>query len=146
MAKIWDAYPPENTLGLVVSSLLSAVFLYAFSAFLSLLMIVLKSPKSASFVTAVPLMLSFLSYSSLWLNLKASAYISPFNCISALFYYYFSGNEPATGGYFTSGGKELMNVTLTAFSLIGWTIIMLILAIILLRKMRGVSIEEIRLV
>ena len=42
--------------------------------------------------------------------------------------------------------KELMDTTLITLSLTTWTITMLILAIILLKKMRGVSIEEIRIV
>jgi hypothetical protein len=45
-----------------------------------------------------------------------------------------------------SNGKELMDTALTTVSLTAWIITMLALVIILLRKMRGVSIEEIRLV
>lgn len=137
---------PKSPLGLAATTLLSAIFLYAFSAFLSLLIVVLKAPKSASFVTFIPLMLSFLSYSSLWIDFKIFAYISPFNCISALFYHYYSGKRPVTGGFFMSNGKELMDTALTTVSLTAWIITMLALVIILLRKMRGVSIEEIRLV
>ncbi|MGB9756346.1 MAG: hypothetical protein ACPLVJ_00995 [Candidatus Bathyarchaeales archaeon] len=137
---------PENPLGLLTATFLTAIFLYAFSAFLSLLVVVLRAPKSASFVTFIPLMLSFLSYSSLWIDLKIFAYISPFNCISALFYHYFSGKQPVTGGFFTTSGKELMDITLTACSMIAWTVTMFILVVTLLRNMRGIGIEEIRLV
>jgi len=136
----------ENPLGLLSTAFLSAIFLYAFSAFLSFLVVVLRAPKSASFVTFIPLILSFLSYSSLWIDLKIFAYVSPFNCISALFYHYFSGKQPVTGGFFTANEKWFMDVTLTACSMIAWTITMLILVVTLLKRMRGVGIEEIRLV
>jgi len=137
---------PVNPLGLIAATILSAIFLYALSAFLSLLTVVLKAPKSASFIKFLPSILSFLTYSSLWIDFKAFAYISPFNCISALFYHYYSGEQPITGGLLMPTRKELMDTTLTTLSLTTWTITMLILAIILLKKMRGVSIEEIRIV
>jgi hypothetical protein len=44
------------------------------------------------------------------------------------------------------GDKELMDTMLTASSLTTWTIMLLILDIILLRRMRGIGIEEIRIV
>ena len=66
---------PENALGLVVISLLSAIFLYAFSAFLSLLLVVLRAPKSASFLSFIPLIMSFLAYGSLWTDFKILAYV-----------------------------------------------------------------------
>lgn len=137
---------PVNPFGLIATTLLSAIFLYALSAFLSLLVVVLKAPKSASFVQFLPLIFSFLAYASLWVDLKIFAYISPFNCISALVYHYFSGEQPIMGGLLMPGEKEQMNITLTACSLITWTFTMLILVVILLRKMRGIGIEEIRLV
>jgi hypothetical protein len=54
--------------------------------------------------------------------------------------------RPVTGGFFMSNGKELMDTALTTVSLTAWIITMLALVIVLLRKMRGVNIEEIRLV
>lgn len=137
---------PEKPLGLVAVTLLSAVFLYAFSAFLSFLIVVLRAPRSASFVAFVPLMLGFLAYASIWVDFKAFAYVSPFNCISALAYYCYSGRRPVTGALFMPNGGGPMDVALTAASLTAWTIALLTLDAILLRKMRGVGIEEIRLV
>jgi hypothetical protein len=137
---------PHNPPGLFAATLLSAVFLYAFSSFLSLLIVVLRAPRSASFIAFVPLMLGFLAYASLWIDFRVIAYISPFNCISSLFYHYYSGKQPVTGGIFMPGDKELMDTMLTASSLTTWTITLLILDIILLRRMRGVGIEEIRIV
>ena len=45
-----------------------------------------------------------------------------------------------------SNGENLMSVSLSAVSLIAWTLTLLILVVVLLRKMKGVGIEEIRLV
>jgi len=137
---------PENALGLVVISLLSAIFLYALSAFLSLLLVVLRAPKSASFISFVPLILSFLAYGSLWTDFKILAYISPFNCITALCYHFFSGRQPVTGAFLMSNGENLMSVPFSMVSLIAWTLVLLTLVVVLLRKMKGVGIEEIRLV
>ncbi len=137
---------PENIAGLIAISLLSAIFLYALSAFLSLLLVVSRAPKSMSFISFTPLILSFLAYGSLWVDFKIFAYISPFNCITALCYHFFSGKQPVTGAFFMSGEKNLMNVTLSAISLGAWTVILLFFAVVLLRKMKGVGIEEIRLV
>jgi len=137
---------PENALGLVAISLLSAIFLYALSAFLSLLLVVLRAPKSASFLSFIPLIMSFLAYGSLWTDFKILAYVSPFNCIMALCYHFFSGRQPVTGAFLMSNGENLMSVSLSAVSLIAWTLALLILVVVLLRKMKGVGIEEIRLV
>jgi len=137
---------PENALGLVAISLLSAIFLYALSAFLSLLLVVLRAPKSASFLSFIPLILSFLAYGSLWTDFKNLAYTSPYNCITALCYHFFSGRQPVTGAFLMSNGENLMSVPLSAVSLIAWTLALLILVVVLLRKMKGVGIEEIRLV
>jgi len=43
-----------------------------------------------------------------------------------------------------SNEENLMSVSLSAVSLIVWTLTLLILLVVLLRKMKGVGIEEIR--
>jgi len=45
-----------------------------------------------------------------------------------------------------SNGESLMSVPLSVVSLIVWTLALLILVVVLSRKMKGVGIEEIRLV
>jgi len=137
---------PQNATGLIATSLLSAIFLYAFSAFLSLLLVVLKAPKSASFISFVPLILSFLAYGSLWVDFKILAYISPLNCITALCYHFFSGKQPVTGAFLMLNKGDFMDVSFLASSLIAWTISLFILVVVLLRKIKGIGIEEIRLV
>jgi hypothetical protein len=60
-------------------------------------------------------------------------------------YYYFSGKAPPTGELIMMrDGRNLVDVNMTLISLIAWSIILMALNVFLLRKMRGVSIEEIR--
>ncbi|MCD6446268.1 hypothetical protein J7L49_05740 [Candidatus Bathyarchaeota archaeon] len=150
MGVFWNKFGmlilPKNVLGLAAITVLSAIFIYAISAFLSLLLVLLRAPKSASFITFIPMMLSFIAYSSLWVDFQIGAYISPFNCISSLCYHYFSGKQPLTGAFFMPGNGKPMDVTLTIVSLIIWTLSLLILAVVMLRKIKGVGIEEIELV
>jgi len=136
---------PKNAAGLAAATVLSAIFLYALTAFLSLMLVLLRAPKSASFITFIPLMLSFVAYSSLWMDFQIFAYISPFNCILSLCYYFLSGKQPVTGAFFGSNRGNLMDITLTTTSLSIWTAILCVLVIAMLRKMKGVGIDEIRL-
>jgi hypothetical protein len=60
-------------------------------------------------------------------------------------YYYFSGKAPPTGELIMMrDGRNLVDVNMTLISLIAWSMILMALNVFLLRKMRGVSIEEIR--
>jgi hypothetical protein len=59
-------------------------------------------------------------------------------------YYYFLGQAPPTGNFFVPGGKNLVNVSLATGSLIVWSMALMMLNLVLLRKMKGVGIEEIK--
>ena len=50
----------------------------------------------------------------------------------------------ASPSHFDINEENLMSVSLSAVSLIVWTLTLLILLVVLLRKMKGVGIEEIR--
>jgi len=137
--------PPEMPLELVAVTLLGCLFMYAISAFLSLAVVVFKAPRSARFVSYIPLILGFLAYGALWMDFKALAYVSPFNCILALCIYYYSGVKPTTGAFVMGGGVE-MNMGLALCSLVAWVSALTALSILFLRRMKGVGIEEIRVV
>ena len=137
--------PPVKPLQLTAVTALGCLFMYAISAFLSLAVVVLRAPRSARFVSYIPLILGFLAYGALWLDFKAAAYISPFNCILALCIYYYSGVKPTTGAFVMGGGAE-MDMGLTLLSLVCWVAALIALNVLLLRKMRGVGVEEIRVV
>jgi hypothetical protein len=135
---------PVNAVGLLFSIFLSSLFIYALALFLNSSVIVLRAPKSASFITFIPLILAFTAYASLWIDFGNAAYFSPFNCIVSVCYYYFSGKAPPTGNFLLQGDQNLVNVGLTIGSLVAWSTILMMLNVVLLRKMRGVGVEEIR--
>lgn len=135
---------PVDPVGLLFSAFLGILFLYALSLFLNLIIIVLRAPRSAAFISFVPLMLGFLSYVALWLDFGIVAYISPFNCLTSAGYYYYSGRSAPTGNYLMPGAGTLMDMPLVMLSLIVWVVFLLLTDIVLLRKMRGVGVEDIR--
>jgi len=135
---------PMDIAGMIFSIFLGTLFIYALSLFLNLLIVNLKASRSASFISFLPLILAFTSYSALWIDFKSAVYISPFNCITSICYYYFSGESPPTGNFFMPGDKTLVNVGLTLSSLLAWLALLIVLDILLLKKMRGVGVEDIR--
>jgi hypothetical protein len=144
-AKFGFVIMPFDAMGLSLSIFLGALFIYALSLFLNSLVIVLRSAKSASFIFFLPLIFAFTAYASLWIDFGNLTYFSPFNCIVSMCYYYFSGKAPPTGELIMMrDGRNLVDVNMTLISLIAWSIILMALNVFLLRKMRGVSIEEIR--
>jgi len=135
---------PIDAVGLLFSVILGTLFIYALALFLNLFIVILKAPRSASFISFLPLLLAFTSYSALWIDFGSAVYFSPFNGITSVCYYYFSGESPPTGNFFTPGDKTLVNVGLAISSLVAWVGFLLILDVVLLKKMRGVGVEEIR--
>lgn len=135
---------PVNPIGLVFGVLLSTLFIYALALFLNLSVIILRAPKSASFISFLPFVLAFTAYAALWVDFGNVAYFSPFNCIVSVCYYFFSGQAPPTGNFLALGGQNLVNASLVIGSLLAWSAILMVLNVFLLRKMRGVGVEEIR--
>ncbi len=144
--KFGFAIMPANAAGLSLSILLGAVFIYALAFFLNSIVVVLRSPRSASFIFFLPLILAFTAYASLWIDFGNLAYISPFNCIVSICFYHFSGKAPPTGALTSAlqNRHRLIDINIALASIIAWSIILIALNVFLLRKMRGVSIEEIR--
>ena len=80
----------------------------------------------------------------LWVDFGNVTYFSPFNCIVSVCYYFFSGQAPPTGNFLAQAGQNLVNVSLATGSLVAWALILMVLNVVLLRRMRGVGVEEIR--
>lgn len=135
---------PVDVVGLSFSIFLGTLFIYAMALFLNFSVIVLRAPKSASFISFLPLILAFSAYASLWIDFGNVTYFSPFNCIVSVCYYYFSGQAPPTGNFLVHGEQNLVNVTLAIGSLISWSIILMMLNVVLLKRMRGIGVDEIR--
>jgi hypothetical protein len=143
-AKLGIVILPVDAIGTVFSIFLGVLFLYALSLFLNLLVVVLRAARSATLISFLPLILGFLSYSAIWIDFGAGAYVSPFNSVMSLCYYYFSGKSAPTGSYLIPGAGTLMDMPLVILSLVVWLASLLVMDIVLLRKMRGVNVEDIR--
>jgi hypothetical protein len=135
---------PFDAIGLFFGIILSILFIYALALFLNSSVIILRAPKSASFISFLPLILAFTAYASLWIDFGNVTYFSPFNCIVSVCYYFFSGQAPPTGNFLIQGEQTLVNLGLVIGSLLAWSIILMMLNVFLLRKIRGVGVEEIR--
>jgi len=136
---------PNSMPGIAASTLLGALLTYLLGLLVGLALVVFRAPRSASFAAYLPLMLGFISYSALWVDFGKATYLLPYNCLTALCYYFYSGFTPLTGAYVMSGGS-LVSVRLAAASLIAYIALLAAVDVVLLRKIYGVGVEEIRVV
>lgn len=153
--KFDEIYLPERPLGLALALLLSVCFIYVFSVFLAYLTIWLRKPAISTFVSYVPLMLGFVAYAGFWVDFKEFSLLLPFYLISAITYYFYVDQKPFTGNIIgnmiyqlTYGhAKEgaLLEPSLAIASIVVWIIILSAICVILIRKARGISIEELQL-
>jgi len=151
-SKFGEWYLPKDPLGLIGVTILSAIFLYLFSLMLVYFVILLRAPKLSNFIGYVPLMLSFLAYAAFWVDFGIAVYISPFNLISNLTYYFYTKEKPFTGDIIGNFMKLIQNETpsyadpvLSVVALCIWILICGILSYIFVRKSRGISYEELRI-
>ena len=144
LAKFGFIILPVDPLGLLFGVFLSTLFIYVLSMFLNLVLIIARASKSSAFISFLPLILAFTAYASLWIDFGYVTYISPFNCIISICYYFLSGQSPPTGNFFTPSEKMLVNVGYAGISLTLWWAFLMLIDIFLLKKIRGISVEEIR--
>ena len=133
---------PEIPGGLAGMMLLGALEVYLFSMCCAFLAVALRSPGSAKFMCYLPLIFGFLAYGSLWADYGAGNYILPFNPILSLCYHYFTGKTPEASPFVGGGGGEL-HLHLLLASLLSWIGALAVLDILLFRRARGISAEEI---
>ena len=140
---------PENPLGVIIDLVIAGVALYWFAYMIALGVIASGRTKAITMTSYIPLILGFIAYSQLWVDLGDLVYIIPLCSLPALLTYHGIGACPPRGAYlfWLSGDKMLpaMNLRLAAISTFTWTIIFITLSLILLRKSKGIPIEEIRL-
>jgi len=140
---------PENPLGVIFDLVIAGVALYWFAYMIALGVIASGRTKAITMTSYIPLILGFVAYSQLWVDLGDLVYIIPLCSLPALLTYHGIGACPPRGAYlfWLSGDKMLpaMNLRLAAISTFTWTIIFITLSLILLRKSKGIPIEEIRL-
>ena len=140
---------PENPIGVIVDLVIAGIAFYWFAYTLALAVIVARRTKAITMTSYIPLIIGFIAYSQLWIDLGNLVYIIPLCSLPALLTYHGTGAYPPTGVYFAwlTGDKLLpaINLRLAAISVFSWTIIFIVLSLVLLRKSRGIPIEEIRL-
>lgn len=150
---------PQKPLELVVTTLLSSLFMYTFSFLLHLLVIISGAPRLMNQIAGfTPLILGLLLgyFVPLFTDIREVAVASPFNMIVTLSYYSYSGERLPTGNYIAylsyrnypggSLGSNLVDPWVAVLTLITWTAGLSLLNLALLKKARGISIEEIRAV
>lgn len=150
------AIPPEKPFEFVGIALLCSLFMYLFSFFLHLLVIISRAPRLVNqLVSFTPVIFGLLlgTLIPLYTDIKWLAIVSPFNAAVALTYYSYSGETLSTGNYVLylanrfSGRAPGLGAAepLLALAMISiWIAILSLLNLILLRKVRGISIEELR--
>ncbi len=115
---------------------------------LGLLVFAIRKPKSLTFIAMLPLMIAFVAYAALWTDFGVVAtYVNPFHAYASIVCYTFLGKVPPIGRYFEYffGGVEveLVDLKLALLSLILWYMALLLGNIVLLRRVRVVSVHEI---
>lgn len=137
---------PKQPWELVADLVISLLVLYLLSFNLAYLNVLLKRNASRMIMTFLPLMVSFLAYGGLWVDYKYAFYIIPQLVIAGLLYARYSGDKPYTGNIYENilKGTGYADMNLIYLSLFAWIVILFIGGLILLRKTRGVRLEELR--
>ena len=146
----WGIQPKiNNPIGVFIDLLLAGIGYYWFSYTIALALIVTRRTRAIGMTSFIPLIVGFISYFELWIDLKSFVYIAPFTSLPAIIMYHASGAIPPTGAYISwIIGKKLLtpvNLKLAAASLIAWIAAFICSSLVLLRKSRGIPIEEIRI-
>jgi len=140
---------PENPFGVIVDLVIAGVALYWFAYVISLAVIVARRTRALTMTSYIPLIAGFIAYSQLWIDLGNLVYVIPMCSLPALLTYHGTGVYPPTGNYFvwlsSSDMVPAINLRLAALSVFMWIIIFVILSLVLMRKSKGIPIEEIRL-
>lgn len=144
---------PERPLWLALDLILAGLMLYELSLLLGYLVVWVGRPKLRGFITMIPLLLSFISYATLFTDLgNAIAYLFPFNSFLALAVYHSTALEPPGSGflwwitsyYIQPGSYEAVDIPLLYASLILWILALAALLVLVVRRARGIPVEAAR--
>jgi len=153
--KFSEVYLPEKPIGMALALMLSVCFIYVFSVFTAYLTICLRKPAISMLVSYAPLMLGFVAYAAFWVDFKKLSLLLPFYLISALTYYFYVDQKPFTGDIIGNIRYQLehygqvkegaiLEPSLAIISMIIWIIGLSALCIFLIKRAKGVSIEELQ--
>jgi len=150
-----NIYLPKRPLGVVLALVLASCFMYVFSVFATYTTICLRKPAISALISYVPLMLGFVAYAGFWVDFKKLSLLLPFYLISAITYYFYTNQKPFTGDiignmiyqqrYGHVNEEAILEPTLAIISMIIWIVVFSTMCIFLIKKAKGVSIEELQL-
>lgn len=145
---------PENPVLLVLYLILSGALLYWFSRFIALFMLALGKPRFQA-LNMLPLILTFLNYATLWVDLENRVYALPLAPLLSLIVSAAAGIEPATGGWLLGGWLWMalkqgempkppssLDTYSALMSTAAWIIVFAAASLSLTRRARGVTLEE----
>ncbi|MEM0355227.1 MAG: hypothetical protein QW716_00970 [Desulfurococcaceae archaeon] len=135
---------PENPLGLLIVTLAISIFKFLFSLILGLTVVILRKPRALTMLSFVPLILSYaLSMAQIYVGGKAIN-LSPINSSISLLYYYFTNIEPPLNEPLTASLTNVEKVKpIFAWSiLLSWIALLSLISLVLMRKQKGISAEE----
>lgn len=145
---------PEKPALVVVYLVLCGVLLYWFSRATTLAMLALGKPR-LPLLQMLPLILAFMNYAVLWVDLGDRVYALPLAPLLSLIVSAASGVEPATGGWLVGGWlwrnlargvapepPNALSAPLALASTAAWTAAFAALSLALARRVRGVALEE----
>jgi len=144
---------PKNIALLAIISLFGGLFYYSLAFVISIISIILKSPRIRQFLGFIPLILTYgIGLSQVTMSLsKNLIYVSPINCILSLLSSAYYGSSVANEVTNTSriiqeeGSIGLLNNSYLFISLILWICLLSAINIIMLRKVEELKLEEGRL-
>ncbi|MCR8487125.1 MAG: hypothetical protein NDP22_01780, partial [Crenarchaeota archaeon] len=136
---------PKKPLELLADLIISLSILYMFAFDLAYINVLFRGNIANIIRTFLPLMLSFVAYGGIWVDYKYAFYLVPQLVITGVLFARYSGEKPVTGNLYENFAKQnFADMNLTYLSLISWLIVLILGGIVLLRKSRGVRVEELR--
>jgi len=141
---------PQNPLGILAVTLAGGLFVYFLSMTLALLVVLLRRPRALTAVSFVPAVLAFmLGYTANYAG-GTEMQIQPFSLIVKLGDYYYSGvpldltrpNVQVWMAWLRGEPIDAMEPLLVWLMVACWIVLFALLSLLLLRKQRGVNVEE----
>ncbi|MEM1660686.1 MAG: hypothetical protein QXR17_06065 [Candidatus Bathyarchaeia archaeon] len=140
---------PHSPVGIFTGLLMAAITFYWLSYAFSLIIVVTRRARALTIASYTPLILGLTAYSQLWIDFGSAVYFIPVAPLVGLLTYHGAEMHPPTGTYlgwlYSDKLYPALNLRLAAASSIAWIAILIVVSLLLLRKSRGVSIEEIKL-
>jgi hypothetical protein len=133
---------PADLPAIIGISLLSGAFMVGLATTLVLVVVNYLGLRNMNFIEFVPLILSYIfGFTQLFLSVPAWVlYVSPWNDMESLMFQGFSGTPARV--VLANTSSPVLSWPLSVGALLGWVLVLMALASLLLRRIRSVSIQE----